>query len=76
MDELQERLAQLGLAALDPYGFALAGGYALQAHQLVDRLSEDIDLFTDRWDREDFNRAVEAVCGAYRSGGLDVAVTR
>ena len=66
----------MGLSALSSYGFVLAGGYALQAHQLVDRLSEDIDLFTDRWDREEFTRAVDAVCKAYRTDGLDVAVPR
>ena len=76
MDELQERLAQVGLTALTSYGFALAGGYALQAHRLVDRLSEDIDLFTDRWDQEEFARAVDAVCQAYAADGLQVAASR
>jgi hypothetical protein len=44
VDELQERLVRLGLASLGEYGFALAGGYALQVHGLVARVSEDIDL--------------------------------
>jgi len=44
MDELQDRLARVGLDVLAEYGFALAGGYALQAHQLVDRMSEDVDI--------------------------------
>ena len=48
MDELQDRLARIGLGSLGEYGFALAGGYALQAHGLVQRVSEDVDLFTDR----------------------------
>ena len=48
MDELQDRLVRVGLATLTEHGFALAGGYALQAHGLIDRLSEDVDLFTDR----------------------------
>ena len=42
------RIAGISLIAL--LGFALAGGYALQAHGLVQRISEDVDLFTDLWD--------------------------
>ena len=76
MDELQERLARTGLAALAEFGFALAGGYALQAHHLVDRMSEDIDLFTDRWDKAEFGRAVAAVIEAYGREGLEVSVPR
>ncbi|QKW20285.1 hypothetical protein HUT16_15500 [Kitasatospora sp. NA04385] len=37
MDELHARLIQICLAAL-------AGGYAVQAHQIVNRLSDDVDL--------------------------------
>ena len=66
MDELQDRLARIGLGSLGEYGFALAGGYALQAHGLVQRVSEDVDLFTDRWDVQDFAHAVEAVRRAWR----------
>jgi hypothetical protein len=32
MDPFHERLARLALDAAEPYGFALAGGYAVQAH--------------------------------------------
>jgi hypothetical protein len=42
----------------------------------VDRLSEDIDLFTDRWDWEGFTLALDVVFEAYRTDGLDVAVPR
>ena len=45
MDDFQDRLVRVGLGVLGDYGFALAGGYAHQAHQLVDRLSEDVDMF-------------------------------
>ena len=76
MDELQDRLARVGLDVLAGYGFALAGGYALQAHQLVDRMSEDIDMFTNRWDPAEFGRAVDAVSEAYRRIGLEVSTTR
>ena len=76
MDELQDVLVRIGLSTLASYGFALAGGYALQAHGLVDRMSEDVDLFTDRWDPSAFGRAVEAVTDAYRRHGLEVTVVR
>jgi hypothetical protein len=76
MDELQDRLVRVGLDVLADYGFALAGGYALQAHHLVDRMSEDVDLFTNRWDTNEFARAVEAVAEAYRKEGIEVTVVR
>ena len=76
MDEIQDRFVRIGLDILAEYGFVLAGGYALQAHQLVDRMSEDVDLFTDRWDSDEFGRAVEAVSKAYRRDGLEVTVVR
>ena len=67
---------RLGLSTLAEFGFALAGGYALQAHGLVDRLSEDVDLFTDRWDPQEFARAVGAITAAYAQAGLSVIVMR
>jgi hypothetical protein len=76
VDELQDRLVRVGLATLTEHGFALAGGYALQAHGLIDRLSEDVDLFTDRWDTAEFSRAVDALAEAYRRAGLDLIVAR
>ncbi len=76
MDELQDRLVRLALGVLGEHGFALAGGYALQAHGLVERMSEDVDLFTDRWDSAEFGRAVDAVVDAYRGAGLDITVVR
>ncbi|MDQ0605143.1 hypothetical protein QF037_009488 [Streptomyces canus] len=46
MDELHRRLIRIGLDALaDDFGYALAGGYAVQAHQIVNRVSDDVDLF-------------------------------
>jgi hypothetical protein len=45
MDAFHERLARVGLSVLGDFGFALAGGYAVQAHGLVERPSEDVDPF-------------------------------
>ncbi|MFD0783228.1 nucleotidyl transferase AbiEii/AbiGii toxin family protein [Micromonospora azadirachtae] len=46
MEDLHRRLLQVGFAAGDDLGLVLAGGYALSAHQLVDRPSRDIDFAT------------------------------
>ncbi|MDG4790699.1 nucleotidyl transferase AbiEii/AbiGii toxin family protein [Micromonospora sp. WMMD1102] len=76
MDPFHERLARTGLDAADRYGFALAGGYAVQAAGLLERPSEDVDLFT-AWDRRDeFTTAVTAVLHAYRDQGMTVDVER
>ncbi|GAB3334880.1 nucleotidyl transferase AbiEii/AbiGii toxin family protein [Micromonospora halotolerans] len=46
MDELHRRLLRVGFAAGDDLGLALAGGYALSAHNLLSRPSRDIDFAT------------------------------
>lgn len=74
MHAFHERLARVGLAVLSDYGFALAGGYAVQAHGLVSRLSEDVDLFTTMDAEATFPAAVEAAIAAYRQDGLSVEV--
>ena len=72
MDAYHERLARTGLAAAQRYGFALAGGYAVQAAVLLMRPTEDIDLFT-AWERRDeFAAAISAVVEAYLAEGLSV----
>lgn len=76
MDPRHSELARVGLAAVGSFGFALAGGYALAAHGLVDRLSEDVDLFTNRLDPDEFTRAVDAITITYRQGGYEVDVVR
>jgi hypothetical protein len=70
------KLAELGLRVAGRFGFALAGGYAVQAHGILDRPSEDIVLFT-AWERRDeFAAAVDAVVDAYHTAGYAVAVTQ
>jgi hypothetical protein len=48
LDDLQQQVAAVVLRAAKRHGFALAGGCALIAHGVVDRRTEDVDLFTDR----------------------------
>lgn len=76
MDPRHTELARLGLAAVGRYGFALAGGYALAAHGLLDRPSEDVDLFTNRLEPAEFTRAVHAILAAYEEAGHAVEITK
>lgn len=76
MDDFHKRLARVGLAAAGRYGFALAGGYAIQVAGLLERPSEDVDMFT-AWERRgEFNLAVIAVVEAYRADSMDVEIER
>lgn len=74
MDPFHERLATVGLTALGRYGFALAGGYAVQAHGILVRPSEDVDRFTTLAAEQQFPEAVQAAIPAFESDGLDVEV--
>ncbi|SFI84755.1 Nucleotidyl transferase AbiEii toxin, Type IV TA system [Streptosporangium canum] len=73
MDPLHELATRIGLAATDRFGFALAGGYAVQAHGFLTRRSEDVDLFTSVGG--EFEAAVVAAVAAYRDAGLKVEIT-
>ncbi len=64
------RLAELGLSEISEFGFVLAGGYALSANGMGDRPSEDVDMFTNRADHDDFASAVERLRTTYLSDGL------
>jgi hypothetical protein len=76
VDAFHEHLARIGLTAAERYGFALAGGYAVQAAGFLQRPSEDVDLFTV-WDRRgEFGVAAAAVIDAYQAAGLSVEVER
>lgn len=54
----------------------MAGGYAVQAHGFLERLSDDVDLFTDIADPVAFSEAADAVAAAYRAAGLTVEVEK
>ena len=69
LDELHATIAAIALGAAGRHGFALGGGNALIAHGIVDRPTEDVDLFTD----EDGGvvAAAGAVEAALRAAGFD-----
>ena len=48
VDEFHRAVAATALRAAARYGFALGGGNALIAYGLIDRPTQDVDLFTDR----------------------------
>ncbi|WP_250028409.1 nucleotidyl transferase AbiEii/AbiGii toxin family protein [Paractinoplanes maris] len=73
MDPRHERLAEIALTAGGRFGFALAGGYAVSAHGMGNRLSGDVDLFTDWQRRGDFVLAVDEVVAALTDHGFDVS---
>jgi len=47
LDRLQEHVARVALALPQARTLALAGGCAMIAHELVDRVTKDVDLFTE-----------------------------
>ncbi|MGB6455523.1 MAG: nucleotidyl transferase AbiEii/AbiGii toxin family protein [Streptosporangiaceae bacterium] len=73
MDAFHERLALVALRAGSDLGFALAGGYAVQAHGFLKRPSEDVDLFTSA-ERTDFRDGVATIKSAYEKQGIAVRV--
>jgi Nucleotidyl transferase AbiEii toxin, Type IV TA system len=74
VDVFHERLAHVALRAASDLGFALAGGYAVQAHGFLTRPSEDVDLFTSA-ERTDFRDGVATIKSAYEENGLTSAPT-
>jgi hypothetical protein len=70
LDDLHQEVAFVALGAAAGHGFALGGGNALIAHGLIDRRTEDVDLFTDR--ESGVAAAAEAVEGALRGAGYGV----
>jgi Nucleotidyl transferase AbiEii toxin, Type IV TA system len=52
------QVATIALRAAVPHGFALGGGNALIAHGIVDRFTQDVDVFSDQ------EGGVEAAAGA------------
>ena len=70
------RIAQIVGATLGDQGFALGGGYALQAHGVTDRPSKDLDNYTESMNPDDFVRAQETLCHALAVAGFEASVVR
>jgi hypothetical protein len=68
ISELHGQVAALALRAAAQHGFALGGGNALIAHGVVDRPTQDVDVFTD--EEGGVEAAADAVEAALRDAGL------
>ncbi|MCW2908166.1 MAG: hypothetical protein JWL68_2955, partial [Actinomycetia bacterium] len=69
IDELQREVATIALRTAARHGFALAGGNALIAHGIVDRPTDDVDLFSDQ--ETAVTAAADAVEAALREAGFE-----
>lgn len=74
IDPFQAEVARVALAAAADRGFALAGGNALVAHGLVERVTQDVDLFSPEPGAP--GAVVQPVRRALESAGYRVEVTR
>lgn len=72
MDAFHAKLAQIGLLVSAQYGFALAGGHAVNAHGFINRPSADVDLFAAL--DADPSVACKDIVAAYQREGLSVTI--
>ena len=62
------QVAAIALRAAAPHGFALGGGNALIAHGVIDRATQDVDVFSD--EQGGVAAAADAVDAALREAGF------
>ncbi|HEY3958621.1 MAG TPA: nucleotidyl transferase AbiEii/AbiGii toxin family protein [Streptosporangiaceae bacterium] len=70
ISDLHRQVAAVVLRAAAVHGFALGGGNALMAHGVIDRYTQDVDIFTD--EQSGVAAATAAVEAALRSAGFEV----
>jgi hypothetical protein len=71
LDPLQQRIARLALSMSGAGSLALAGGGAMLAHHFVERVTQDVDMFTPD---DDVSTLAESLVAALRTDGLLVVV--
>jgi len=71
---VQREVTRIALAVGE--GFALAGSGAIREHGLIERPTEDVDLFTVRLDVAEFSVAVDQVIEQLQKSGFTVDQTR
>ncbi|WP_167202155.1 nucleotidyl transferase AbiEii/AbiGii toxin family protein [Actinomyces respiraculi] len=72
----QREVTRIALAGIAQAGFALAGSGAIREHGVIDRPTEDVDLFTTMQDADEFARAVDRVVRDLRENGYEVEEVR
>jgi Nucleotidyl transferase AbiEii toxin, Type IV TA system len=70
ISDLQREVATTALRAAARHGFALAGGNALIAHGVIDRPTDDVDLFSDQ--ETGVAAAADVVEDALREAGFSI----
>jgi hypothetical protein len=68
VSEFHRQVATVALRAAARHGFALGGGNALITYGIIDRLTEDVDLFTDQ--EAGVESAADAVQAALRAASF------
>jgi hypothetical protein len=69
VSKLHGKVAAIALRAAAPHGFALGGGNALIAHGIIDRFTQDVDVFSD--EQGGVEAAADAVEAALRDSGFE-----
>jgi hypothetical protein len=72
LDGDHKALVETVLPVCSRYGLGVAGGYAVKAHGLVERPSEDIDFATGT--TAPVEQIVDALADAYQAGGFGVQI--
>jgi hypothetical protein len=70
ISDLQREVATIALRAAARHGFALAGGNALIAHGVIDRPTDDVDLFSNQ--ESGVAAAADVVEDALRDAGFGI----
>ncbi|MDO5644572.1 MAG: nucleotidyl transferase AbiEii/AbiGii toxin family protein [Dermabacter sp.] len=74
--DVQRTVTRIALGGISEAGFALAGSGAIREHGVIDRPTEDVDLFTTAQHSDRFAKAVERVIADLRRNGYEVEETR
>lgn len=72
----QRKLTKICLDVLSDYGFVLAGSGAIREHHLIDRPTQDIDMFTVQNKQHLFTEAVSTLSAHLDREGYTVKVER
>lgn len=72
----QREIASIALKASENQGFALAGSGAIREHGLIDRPTEDVDIFSTEKASATFKPTVDNVISALRDHGFQVDIER
>lgn len=75
-EQHQRQAARIILAAIGPAGFALAGSGAIREHGLINRPTDDIDLFAPARAATGFSDAVNTVIATLGAHGYACEVGR